>query len=281
MKNITLLLLVVALVFIIGKVIFRLDFLNGEKSMKKDTLLVAHRGLSASYPENSFAAFKAALEFADIIELDVHLTRDNVLVVLHDDTLDRTTDGRGKVEDFTLKEIKDLDAGSWFAEEFAGERVPTLEEVLKFVKGKIKLNIEIKNIEDENLNLKTVEECVRLVKKFDMVEDVIVSSFDHDILSYLKKMAPKFRIYLLFGQENSHLFYDLVRQNKLISYIQKRQAEGVNIGIPLLSSKIVEDLKKVGLKVGVYTINEQNVAQKFLKLGVNLIYSDAPDRLKI
>ncbi len=270
-KSVIFLLLVVALTFVSWKVIAEKLLEDKSGLSKGDTLLVAHRGLSGSHPENTLAAFEAAFNKAYMIELDVHLTKDKVLVVMHDDTLDRTTNGKGKISDFTLEEIKKLDAGSWFGEEFANEKVPTLEEVLGVIKGKIKLNIEIKEAEDKSLNSKTVEECVSLVKKFNMVEDVIVSSFDHDILSSLKEFAPEFRIYLLF--------FGLVEQDKLLDYAKDRKADGVNVDSPSLTSKIIENLKGGGLKVGVYTINDIDEAKKFLEFGVDFIYSDMPDKL--
>ena len=100
----------------------------------------AHRGYSAKYPENTMAAFKAALKFnVDGIELDVHETKDGALVVIHDEKVNRTTNGKGYVKDYTLKQIKELDAGSWFNKNFKGEKIPTLKEVLQLVKptGKI------------------------------------------------------------------------------------------------------------------------------------------------
>ena len=121
----------------------------------------AHRGYSAKYPENTMAAFKAALKFnVDGIELDVHETKDGALVVIHDEKVNRTTNGKGYVKDYTLKQIKELDAGSWFNKNFKGEKIPTLKEVLQLVKptGKI-VNIELKSniIPYDGMDLKVVE----------------------------------------------------------------------------------------------------------------------------
>ena len=109
-------------------------------------IVLAHRGYSAKAPENTMAAFELALAVgADGIELDVHMTRDGEIVVIHDDTLDRTTNGKGPVSDQTMAELRELDAGSWFSPEFAGERIPTLKLVLELIKDKdVLLNIEIK-----------------------------------------------------------------------------------------------------------------------------------------
>src|SRR3972149_9393656 len=107
-------------------------------------MVIAHRGFSGQAPENTLASFKKARELgSDMIELDVRFSKDGHMVVMHDDTLDRTTNGRGKVADYTLKELKQLDAGSWFAPQFSDERIPNLNEVLELAKGKILVNIEI------------------------------------------------------------------------------------------------------------------------------------------
>jgi len=109
------------------------------------TLNIAHRGASAFAPENTMAAFEKAIELgADVIELDLHLTRDNEIVVIHDDTLDRTTDGSGPVHQRSLGELMRLDAGRWFGEGFAGQRIPRLAEVLDRFAGRVPLALEIK-----------------------------------------------------------------------------------------------------------------------------------------
>ncbi len=112
----------------------------------KYTKILAHRGASAYAPENTMAAFKKAIEMnADGIELDVHLSKDGYIVIIHDERVDRTTDGKGEVKDFSLDELKKLDAGSWFSDEYKGEKIPTLEELLSLIKNtEIYLNIEIK-----------------------------------------------------------------------------------------------------------------------------------------
>ena len=106
---------------------------------------VAHRGASGNYPENTLIAFQKALEIGvDEIELDLHMTKDDHLIVMHDSTVDRTTNGTGAIAELTLTEIKALDAGSAFGEQFRGERVPTWEEALDLVQGKVRLNVHLK-----------------------------------------------------------------------------------------------------------------------------------------
>lgn len=108
-------------------------------------LPIAHRGFRAKYPENTQAAFRGALQIqAGMVELDVAMSRDRALVVIHDDTLERTTNGFGRVKDHTLAELKQLDAGSWFSPHFSEERIPTLRQVLELCRDKTLVNIEIK-----------------------------------------------------------------------------------------------------------------------------------------
>jgi|TARA_B110000438_G_scaffold29209_1_gene28318 glycerophosphoryl diester phosphodiesterase len=116
-----------------------------------DSIIIAHRGLDETYPENTLTAFKAALEKGMAIEIDVRGTKDDELIVLHDDTVDRTTDGEGRVAQMTLSEVKALDAGSWWGEEFAGEQIPTLMETFDVVKeygtAETNLILEIKTLD--------------------------------------------------------------------------------------------------------------------------------------
>jgi glycerophosphoryl diester phosphodiesterase len=161
----------------------------------KRPLIIAHRGYRARYPENTLAAFEAALDAgADMIELDVLLTKDRKVVVIHDESLDRTTSGQGPVSDHTLSELKALDAGSWFDSRFRGERLPTLEEVLERMAGRIPINIEIKRSAYEPRPLPDAieKQIVELVARKNAVENVLISSFEWRVLERLAvvKKAP-------------------------------------------------------------------------------------------
>ncbi|MHB0868754.1 MAG: glycerophosphodiester phosphodiesterase [Chloroflexota bacterium] len=160
--------------------------------------IIGHRGASGEAPENTLAAFRLALEQgADLIETDVHLTSDGVPVLVHDHSVDRTTNGRGLVAQMTLAQIKALDAGSWFAPEHAGERILTLDELLEWAAGKTPVSIEIKNgpiyypeIEDR---------VVDTLRRHDMVRTAIVISFDHSVLLRAKQRCPDLLTGVLFA----------------------------------------------------------------------------------
>src|SRR5436309_8381837 len=141
-------------------------------SARSRLMRIAHRGASGHCPENTRAAFLRAIELgADMVELDCQITRDGAVVVIHDETLVRTTNGRGRVRDHTLKEIKRLDAGSWFRREFAGEEVLTLEEAVAILRGRVQLNLEIKGVDPPGrLEIQSVSIVRRL--RFSRVTDL-------------------------------------------------------------------------------------------------------------
>ena len=157
----------------------------------KRPLIIAHRGYRAKYPENTLASFSAALDIGvKMIELDVMLTRDRKMVVIHDATLERTTNGHGPVSSYTLKELKELDAGSWFHPRFAGERLPALEEVLDLVSDHALLNIEIKsNAYEAHQPPDAIEkQVVELVRRKNALTSVLISSFEWKILENVASM---------------------------------------------------------------------------------------------
>ncbi|MDZ7689984.1 MAG: glycerophosphodiester phosphodiesterase family protein [Balneolaceae bacterium] len=144
-------------------------------------IIIAHRGASAYYPENTMAAFRGAVDMgAEMIELDILLSKDGVPVAFHDARLGSHTNGSGRLENYTLEQLKQLDAGAWFDAKFTGQRIPTLDEVLEFAKGKIALNIEIKTeaVTDE-LHGGVEEKSIALVQKYGMEDHVLFSSFDY------------------------------------------------------------------------------------------------------
>ena len=173
----------------------------------KRPLIAAHRGFSAQYPENTMASFEAAVQAgAHMIELDVTLSRDEEVVVIHDDTVDRTSDGSGPVRAFTLRELKQLDAGRWFQPRFSGEKIPALKEVLAAFKDRIWINIEIKPQDPlSNVPAGRIEEkVVGLVKAYQAENGVLISSFDPKMLMRVARISGELFLGLLVedGSEN-------------------------------------------------------------------------------
>jgi glycerophosphoryl diester phosphodiesterase len=165
----------------------------------RDILAIAHRGDSAHAPENTLAAFRAALDAgADMVEFDVGLTRDLVPAILHDATLDRTTDGRGKLSAHTLDEIARLDAGAWFGPDFAGEGIPALDAALDLLAGRIQINIEVK---PEVLEQVGPEQAAALVlgpvRARGLLGSALFSSFAPAVLDALRLTDPAARVGVL------------------------------------------------------------------------------------
>ena len=157
--------------------------------MQRKITNIAHRGASSYAPENTHAAFDMAINMGvKHIELDVHSSKDGHLVVIHDDTLNRTTNGNGNVTDYTLKELKALDAGSWFDHKYSGERLCTLEEILVEYKSAVHLHVEIKG-NTPNLAQKTCD----MIRSFKAIEKTIITSFWMPRLVATREYAPEIK----------------------------------------------------------------------------------------
>jgi len=157
-------------------------------------LVIAHRGYSARFPENTLPAFEAAADAgADMVEMDACLTADEKLVILHDDTLDRTTQGTGPASRRTISEIRALDAGSWYSPDFAGVRVPSLDEVLSALSGRIRVNLELKKPPRcvKGAREAICREAARAIREHGMEGSVLVSSFDRDLLVRFREIMPR------------------------------------------------------------------------------------------
>jgi glycerophosphoryl diester phosphodiesterase len=226
-------------------------------------LLIGHRGYPARFPENTLAAFKGAIEAGcDMIELDVTLTKDRKVVVIHDDTLDRTTTGKGPVKDRSFEEVRRLDAGSWFDGRFSGERVPELSAVLDLTAGRCMLNIEIKTSAFEaGCPADAVErQVVNLVKAGGAMDRVIVSSFDRRILQ---------RIAAIDDPPAIAYISDHGADRKLLELLLAMKAFSWHPRFKILTRDQVDRLHAAGLKVFPWTINTREEAQRILSLGVD------------
>jgi len=226
-------------------------------------LLIGHRGYPVRYPENTLASFEGAMQAGcDMIELDVTLTKDRKVVVIHDDTLDRTTDGSGSVLAQTFEELKRLDAGSWFAPRFSAERIPELAEVMELTAGRCMLNIEIKESAFEaDYPADAVEhQVVKLVKTCGAMDRVIISSFEKRILQRIAAMdAPPAVAYISDHGANERVL-EMLLAMKAFSWHPR---------FTVLTRAQVDMLHAAGLKVFPWTINARAEAEKLLALGVD------------
>lgn len=159
--------------------------------------IIAHRGASEQAPENTFAAFEKAVELgADAIEIDVQLSADGQLVVMHDETLDRTTDGTGLVSHHTVEQLIELDAGSWFGPQFSDQRVPTLIQVLSWAEGRCRVDIEVKNKTAREIPVQTL---ATLVAEAGAENRVAITSFERDFIESLQRLFPHLEVGLLIS----------------------------------------------------------------------------------
>lgn len=246
---------------------------SSDFNFKRSVAVIAHRGFSGKAPENTMSSFIKAVESgADMIELDVTLSKDGEVVVIHDKTLNRTTNTKGKVLDFNLEELKKLDAGSWFSKDFKNEKIPTLEEVLNYTKDKILVNIEIKKYSVKRLKKYDgiEEKVVNLVKKYEMEDKVLISSFNKIALKRVNEFNPNIKTALL---------YRLRISNRIIKTGLKNSFYSFNQGKRLFTKKGFALASKNGFRVNIYTINSEKELKKFVDIGVNGIITNYPDRL--
>lgn len=250
---------------------------NAEGNVKKP-LVIAHRGASGVAPENTLSAVKKAMESgADIIEIDVHLTKDRQLIVMHDDDVKRTTNGIGKIKDLTLKEIKALDAGEWFSKEFGGESAPTLEEVMKLIDGKHKLLIEIKPTWTGNFE--TEKQVLGYIKTFDASSWCIIQSFDSKVLENVRDLDKTIEIHKLVIVNIPVLPLHYDKGLKWGSYLKYKQWNAINPYHKGLSKRKTERIQRRGQKVFAWTVDEIYDLDKTIEKGVDGIVTNFPDRL--
>ncbi|MCF6137790.1 glycerophosphodiester phosphodiesterase [Pseudalkalibacillus berkeleyi] len=231
------------------------------------TLIFAHRGSSKYAPENTMAAFRKALEqHADGIELDVQLTKDKIPVIIHDESLKRTTGVKGLVGEYTYDEIRCLDAGKWFSAKFKYERIPSLEEFLIWMKPTtLKLNIEFKN---NILPYYGMEKIVYdLVQEHGLEDRLIYSSFNHYSLKEMKKFDPNIDIAPLYS---SGLYEPW-------NYVKSLPAESAHPHWRTLNQFMLNGFKEHEIRVRPYTINDPKRMKWLFENKIDAIITDVPD----
>ena len=234
-------------------------------------LNIAHRGASAAAPQNTLAAFRKAIELgADGVELDVQPSADGAVVVIHDFTVDRTTDGTGRVAAKTLAELQSLDAGCKFSPQYAGERIPTLAEVFEAIDGRLLVNIELKDF--RSLGGRLEGPVVEVVRKHAMEKRVLFSSFNPFVVRAAKRLAPDIPAGLLYEED---LLIPL-RRAWLAPFVPH---EARHPCFPMVTEETVEWCHARGLRVNTWTVNEPAEMRRLIALGVDGIITDRPDVL--
>jgi len=222
---------------------------------------IGHRGAMGYAPENTLVSFKKAIELGvDMIELDVHVCKTGELVVIHDETVDGTTDGQGHVAEMNLQELQKLDAGK-------GEHIPTLLEVLEFIDRKVKINIDLKGKKTAQPTCKVIEEYVR--DRQWLYDDFLVSSFDYDELRVCRRLNPTISLGILISEQ-------------AFNYVQIAKELRAKAVIPeyhMVNEGYVKDVHERRLQIVVWTVNEKDDIERMDGMGVDGIISNYPDRL--
>lgn len=233
-------------------------------AINKNVKITAHRGSSLTAPENSISAIKNAIsEGADYVEIDVMTTKDDEVVVFHDSTLKRMAGINNSIKDMTLSEVREIDIGSQFSEEFAGEKIPTFKEVLRASKDKIKINIELKvKKKDDPLPEKVVD----LLKKYEMEDQVIVSSQDYESLQKIKEVDPLINVGFILTLG--------------IGDFTKMNVDFVSVEYQMLKKDLVYGMHALGKEVHVWTINDKKRAENAMKLGADNIITDSVEMVQ-
>lgn len=234
----------------------------------KKTKIFAHRGASAYAPENTMEAFELAIaQGAEGIELDVQLTKDGVPVVIHDERIDRVTDGKGEVRGFTLEEIRGFSASNQLPG-FEKAKIPTLEEVLELLApGSCELNIELKTGIFWYPRLE--EKVAELVERWGMKERVIYSSFNHYSIQRIRSLDPE--------AETAYLFGDILLHAE--RYARETGVKGLHPALyHMAMGTLAQEYTGSGLAVRVWTVNEEAHIRRMLDLGVDAIITNYPDR---
>lgn len=233
----------------------------------KDCRVIAHRGASAYCPENTMPAFRKAIEMnSDMIELDITMTSDKEIVIIHDETVDRTTNGKGKVIDYSFDDLSKFDAGN-------GEKIPTLDEFLKEFSSKIPMNIEIKTeaVKDELKN-GIEEKCIDIVCKYDQLDNIIISSFDPRAIRHVKQLDENIKTAYLYEKK-------WWNDSDPLFIVRDLGVDAFNCEKDELTDEWIDTLSSNNIDINIYTVDDPLEMRNLFKRGVHGIFSNKPDIL--
>ncbi len=259
---------------------------------KNKKLIVAHRGARSIRAENTMAAFKEAIKSSDFIELDVTFSKDGVPVIIHDDTLERTSNVREfkefkkpyRVRDYTYKQLLKLDFGSWFMRDdpfgtikngtvkiedlkaLKTQRILTLDQVLKVLKKyNFPVNIEIKDLSRTPYDKTAIKTIIDIVEKHVMVNLVLLSSFNHKYLRQAFKINPNIDTAAL--EENNHA-------KDLVKHLKRLRVRSYNPSLKIADSDLIKNLNNAGIFVNIFTVNDKQEKLKLFEEGAKAVFTD-------
>lgn len=249
--------------------------LKSEESLEHNFLVIAHRGWSGSYPENTLIGMREAIKLGcHMIEFDVTLSRDRKLVIFHDQELSRTTNGVGLVRETDFRDLRKLDAGSWFHPRYKGTRLPTLDEILLICRSsRIQVNIEIKKEawDEEPAHDNVENQVVRAIDRYGVRDRVLISSFRWSFIERIRALEPGIRTALLHYKDVGKLKPKKLRERYGIVAFNPHCVD--------LTQKFVEDCHAAGLKVFPFTINNYEDMEQYFNMGVDGMFTNHPNRL--
>lgn len=231
-------------------------------------IIFGHRGASKFAPENTTAAFELALQQgADALELDTMLSADGIPVVVHDRTVDRTTNGSGKVDRINASDLRKLDAGSSFSSKYSNERIPLLEEVFVSFRNRALINVELKNY--HNLFNGLPEKVVELARRIDVLDQILFSSFFASNLKRIKHLFPRAHIALICSQGVS----GYLKRSKVFSSVSP---DYIHPHFKNISKSFIETQHRNNRRVNTWTVNQNTDLIELINLGVDGIITDTP-----
>lgn len=232
--------------------------------------IFAHRGFSGRYPENTMLAFQKAYEAGcDGIELDVQLTRDDEIVIMHDERIDRTTNGKGYLRDYTYQELCRFDCTGGAPGKYGFQKIPSLKEYFDWVQDKnLITNIELKNSVYYYKRLE--EKVIQMIHEYHLEGRILFSSFNHVSVLKCKRLVPQIPAGFLLE----------VRMDNIAWYAKENQVESCHPDKKFLTKKQVEECHREGVKVNVWTVNKKKTMKKMKKWGVDGIFTNYPDRAR-
>ncbi len=237
--------------------------------MRKSPLVCAHRGRSGLFPENTMAAYEAAVEIgADFMELDVRSTADGEIVCIHDSTVDRTTDGSGEVSEMTLEQVQALDAGAWIDDDFAGERIPLLGDVLEQIAPRLVIDIEIKQ-------RGIAEQVAQIVQQAGAVRRVTIVSFDTGDLRTAKSTEPQLACGLISSGPDGD---DIEAERALIASALECGASFLTCSHGSVTESLVRECHLMGLLLMAWTMDQPEDIERMIDMQVDALVSNYPGR---
>ena len=242
-------------------------------------IIIGHRGAGGLAPENTIASIQKGLDNnVKRIEIDIQQTLDDKIILMHDKTLERTTNGEGIIKLKTYNELLKLDAGKWFASEFENEKIPLLSDAIKLVNGRAELIIEIKYGNNYSHNI--VENVINIIKENNATNWCIIHSFDTEILIKAHEIESQIKLHKLFVGKLTFLpiiistkieYYDFEKYPFITEY---------SLNSHFANKSLIKKLKKLNKKVNVWTVNNNEKFNRFINIGIDGIVTDFPNTIK-